>query len=399
MAIETGPKRQLARVTLVTDEGRSAFVEFPDGTRATVSATEPLAVDKGAVILIGPDSITQAPAELWPEEGWVGVIKLRLGDDSLIDIGGRLRLVHGGAEHGVGYTVLGRDSIGVERVLHDKPVVPGFGLLGIDDATVASFREAPDTSLTFADFGGLADVVARARELVELSLERHDALNAIGARPIKGVLFTGDPGTGKTMLARIIASQTSATFYEISGPEVFSKWYGESEELLRRIFDDAADQQRSIIFFDEIDSVAAQRADDAHEASRRVVAQLLTLMDGFKPKDNVVVIAATNRVDAIDVALRRPGRFDWEIHFPMPSIHDREEILRASSRHVRTVGDLPHEAVAAATDGWSGAMLSAIWSEAALLAVQDGRNRINANDYIGGLQRVALQPRPVRAIS
>ena len=126
-------------------------------------------------------------------------------------------------------------------------------------------------------------------------------LTAIGARPVKGVLFTGPPGTGKTMLARIIASAADAVFYEISGPEIFSKWYGESEKILRLIFGQAAKQPRSIIFFDEIDSVAGQRSGDAHEASKRVVAQLLTLMDGFDVKDNVVVIAATTARQTIQL--------------------------------------------------------------------------------------------------
>jgi transitional endoplasmic reticulum ATPase len=288
--------------------------------------------------------------------------------------------------------VLGRNSTGVERVLDEKPIRL-LDLPGIDESVVASFRERPQKDLSFDDFGGLDQVVHRARELIEIPLEHHEALKKIGARPIKGVLFTGDPGTGKTMLARIIASRASAEFYEISGPEVFSKWYGESEELLRKIFADAAKHERSIIFFDEIDSVAAQRADEAHEVSRRVVAQLLALMDGFTSDHNVVVIAATNRPGAIDVALRRPGRFDWEIEFPMPALHDREMILRASSRRLRTTDDLPHEAIATLAEGWSSAMLSAIWSEAALLAVEDRREFINAEDYVGGFERVAQQRR------
>ncbi len=178
------------------------------------------------------------------------------------------------------------------------------------------------------------------------------------------------------MLARIIAAQSGAVFYEVSGPEIFSKWYGQSEELLRKLFKDAARQERAIIFFDEIDSVAGQRDDDAHEASKRVVAQLLTLMDGFQPDDNVVVVATTNRPDDIDVALRRPGRFDWEIDFPLPNLDDRVAILEAAALRLKTVDPLPHEAAALQTVGWSGAELAAIWSEAALLAVTDRRAAI-----------------------
>ena len=145
----------------------------------------------------------------------------------------------------------------------------------------------------------------------------------------------------------------------------------------------------AIIFFDEIDSVAGQRDDESHEASKRVVAQLLTLMDGFESDTNVIVIAATNRPQDLDVALRRPGRFDWEIEFPAPNEDDRLDILaKTASRHL-TSGTLPHEDVAARTAGWSGAELTAIWAEAALLTVKDGRDAIWVEDYVGGFERVA----------
>jgi transitional endoplasmic reticulum ATPase len=193
------------------------------------------------------------------------------------------------------------------------------------------------------------------------------------------------------MLARIIAAKSGATFYKVSGPEIFSKWYGESEKVLRDIFDDAAKQESAIIFFDEIDSVAGRRGGNSHEESRRVVAQLLTRMDGFDKDDNVVVIAATNRPQDIDSALRRPGRFDWEIHFDLPGLDDRAAILAASARGLTTVDDLPHVQVATLTDSWSAAELAAIWSEAALLAVGDGRSEIDAEDYLGGYERVAQQ--------
>ncbi|KAA0234619.1 MAG: ATP-dependent zinc metalloprotease FtsH [Acidimicrobiales bacterium] len=199
------------------------------------------------------------------------------------------------------------------------------------------------------------------------------------------------------MLARVIASEAEAAFYEISGPEVFSKWYGESEQILRELFADAADQPRAIVFFDEIDSVASSR-EGSHEASQRVVAQLLASMDGFDRDSNVIVIAATNRPDDIDPALRRPGRFDWEIHFPLPDREDRESILRASSRHLVLQGPIPVPLIAANTEGWSAADLTAIWSEAALLAVADERSVIVAEDAIGGYERVGSQRRRTRTI-
>lgn len=270
--------------------------------------------------------------------------------------------------------------------------IRSFEPLSTGQLLIERFRLKADQQLgDFADFAGQESVVARAKELIELPLARHEELAQIGARPIKGVLFTGPPGTGKTMLARIIASQARAEFYKISGPEVFSKWYGESEEIIRLLFDDAAKQDRAIIFFDEIDSVAGQRDEGAHEASKRVVAQLLTSMDGFTRDQNIIVIAATNRPDDIDIALRRPGRFDWEIKFSLPTLADRLQILLTTAKHIKTGGSLPHENIAMKTDGWSAAELTAIWSEAALLAVSDGRAAIAAEDYVAGFDRVTLQ--------
>lgn len=205
------------------------------------------------------------------------------------------------------------------------------------------------------------------------------------------MLFTGPSGTGKTLLARIIANHADATFYAINGPEILSKWYGQSEEVIRGIFEDAKRRNRAIIFFDEIDSLASQRGDDSHEASRRLVGQLLSLMDGFSRDTNVMVIGTTNRPQDIDSALRRPGRFDWQVHFPIPNREDREEILQTSSRKLQVGEELPHSWVAEKTESWTPAELAAIWTEAALLAVSDERTLLMMEDYLGGFERVARQ--------
>jgi transitional endoplasmic reticulum ATPase len=204
-------------------------------------------------------------------------------------------------------------------------------------------------------------------------------------------LFTGAPGTGKTLLAQIIATEADAAFFKVSGPEIFSKYYGQSAEVLRLVFTAAEAKAPAIIFFDEIDSVASSRSDSSHEESQRVVAQLLTLMDGIGSAADVVVIAATNRPDVLDPALRRPGRFDLEVHFPLPTEADREEILRTASRKLKISGPIHFAWLALNTARWSGAELAAIWTEAALYAVEDGRSVLTSEDAIGGYERVRTQ--------
>ncbi|MEW6284758.1 MAG: ATP-binding protein [Chloroflexota bacterium] len=390
---QINPASNVARIRAIDDDGCRLYLEFPNGVVTTVVNDEPFEFSVGSVVLvrINENYIELAPDELWPEQSFVGVVRLKLPDTTVVDVGGRwIMLPTNNVVYSEGNTVEAKNSSGVTRVLAKDPI-KYLDLPAIDDATISSFNLAKGAIKdTFDDFGGLQDVVERARKLIEVPLKHKDALAHIGTRPIKGVLFTGQPGTGKTMLARIIANSTKSTFYEISGPAIFSKWYGQSEELLRKLFADAAQQEQAIIFFDEIDSVAGQRADESHEVSRRVVAQLLTLMDGFT-KNNVVVIATSNRPQDIDAALRRPGRFDWEINFPLPNRQDRELILQASAKRLTISGNLPHAWVAQNTEAWSAADLAAIWTEAGLLAAADNRSVILAEDYVGGFELVSAQ--------
>ena len=386
----------LAKITSISEDGRTIYIDFRNGKSDSFNTSRQFAV--GDVLLISGDiennidiKLTKVPDNAWPDKLLVGVVKIKKPDVTVIHSGGRFRIVPttDSVPYDVGNTVYAGEVQGVSRVLSDSPITY-IDLPQVDDSAIAGFlaTQADESELGFDGFGGLSAVVSRARELIEIPLQEKESLATIGARPIKGVLFTGEPGTGKTMLARIIASRSSAAFYEISGPAIFSKWYGQSEELLRKLFKSAAEQERAIIFFDEIDSVAAQRGDRSHEASKRIVAQLLTLMDGFTPDNNVVVIAATNRPQDLDIALRRPGRFDWEIEFPYPDEDDRLDILLKSARRLSTSDPLPHAEIAAMSTGWSAAELAHIWKEAALLAVQDRRNKIFEEDYIGGFERV-----------
>ncbi|TDA33667.1 AAA family ATPase, partial [Candidatus Nezhaarchaeota archaeon WYZ-LMO8] len=182
--------------------------------------------------------------------------------------------------------------------------------------------------VTYEDIGGLKDAIQKIREMVELPLRHPELFQRLGIEPPKGVLLYGPPGCGKTLLAKAVANETNAQFYAISGPEIMSKFYGESEERLRQIFKEAEENAPSIIFIDEIDAIAPKREEVTGEVEKRIVSQLLTLMDGLESRGRVVVIAATNRPNAIDPALRRPGRFDREIEIGVPDKQGRLEILQ-----------------------------------------------------------------------
>ena len=395
MSIQPGSTGQIVKVTAVSEDGCRVFFELRNGLSGWFDQQE-WEHDVGDILLLVNENGLQRAEELtssaWPDQLWIGTVRIKSEDTTVITTGSQNRSVPTttAVEYEVGNTVEAGDVQGVVRVLSKTPISL-IDLPSLDDSAIDQFLWKPteDTNLGFSDFGGLKEVVDRARELIELPLKNREALSEIKARPIKGVLFTGEPGTGKTMLAQIIAYESGAEFYRISGPEIFSKWVGQTEELLRKLFEKAANSDRAIIFFDEIDSVAAQRDDASHESSTRVVAQLLTLMDGFNSKANVVVIAATNRPQDLDVALLRPGRFDWEIHFPYPNEADREDILITTARRLKVKDPLPHQAIAAKTEGWSAAELAAVLTEAALLAVGDGRREIREEDYVGGYQRRA----------
>ncbi|MFZ1897683.1 CDC48 family AAA ATPase [Methanoregula sp.] len=223
---------------------------------------------------------------------------------------------------------------------------------------------------SYEDIGGLKDELQRLRETIELPLRHPELFQKLGIEPPKGVLLYGPPGTGKTLIAKAVASESGAHFISIAGPEVISKYYGESEQRLREVFEEARENAPSIIFIDELDSIAPRREEVTGEVERRVVAQLLTMMDGLEERGQVVVIGATNRVDAIDAALRRPGRFDREIEIGVPSEIDRIEILKIHTRGMPLAEDVSLSVLAQQTHGFVGADLAALAREAAIRALR-----------------------------
>ena len=235
--------------------------------------------------------------------------------------------------------------------------------------------EAPNVA--YEDIGGLDEELEQVREMIELPMRHPELFKRLGIDPPKGVLLHGPPGTGKTLIAKAVANEIDASFHTVSGPEIMSKYYGESEEQLREVFEEASEEAPAIIFMDELDSIAAKREEAGGDVERRVVAQLLSLMDGLEERGEVVVIGATNRVDAIDPALRRGGRFDREIEIGVPDREGRKEILQVHTRNMPLHEEINLDVYAENTHGFVGADLESLAKEAAMSALRRIRPRLD----------------------
>lgn len=251
------------------------------------------------------------------------------------------------------------------------------GIVQVTELTELSVKTEPvevtqleRPSVTYEDIGGLEGELQRIREMIELPLKHPEVFSRLGIDPPKGVLLFGPPGTGKTLIARAVANESGANFYAIQGPEIMSKFYGQSEERLREMFTEAEKNAPSVIFIDELDSIAPKRDEVHGEVERRIVAQLLTLMDGLTTRGYVIVIAATNRDEAIDPALRRPGRFDREIEIGVPTISGRQEILQIHTRGMPLEEGVKLDHIAKITHGFVGADLASLAREAAMKSLR-----------------------------
>ncbi len=272
---------------------------------------------------------------------------------------------------------LGGPSFGLGEIKLQVVSTNPSGIVKITDITeiemlpeAMEFPKQVIPEVMYEDLGGIKPAMTRVREIIELPLKHPELFSRLGIDPPRGVLLHGPPGTGKTMLAKAVANESNVYFITINGPEIVSKYYGESEQRLREVFDEAEKNAPSIVFIDEIDSIAPKRAEVTGEVERRVVAQLLSLMDGLKSRKNVIVIGATNRPEALDLALRRPGRFDREIELRVPDTEGRLEIFQIHTRGMPLTPDADLNQLAEISYGFVGADIAALVREAAMNALR-----------------------------
>ena len=320
----------------------------------------------------------------------IGTVQDRIGDNAVVR-----------SSNGTVFLVT------VNRRIDDAEIVPGarvamnqdtLSIIEVLDSawdplvSGAEVLNRPDT--TFSDIGGLEEQITQLRQCIELPLSRPEAFREFGIDPPKGVLITGPPGTGKTMLAKAVANSTEVTFLGIVGSELAQKYIGEGGRMVREMFDLARSKAPSIIFIDEIDAIGSKRLDVATSGDRevqRTLMQLLAELDGFDSLDEVKIIAATNRPELLDAALLRPGRFDRIITISNPNVEARELIFEVQSKHMPILDDVSFRKLAIATDGYSGAEIKSVLIEAGMQAISDGRATCNHRDFIDAISAIDLK--------
>ncbi|MCL2608010.1 MAG: CDC48 family AAA ATPase [Methanomassiliicoccaceae archaeon] len=341
------------------EDANKGIIRMDGSTRRNAGTSIDERVDIKKVVSKNADKITFSPTE---------GVKLQGGEDYL-----RQMLESRAFSKG---DIISLNIMGNKIDLAVTSFTPAADAVIMSPKTAVKINDKPNNKagdipkVSYEDIGGLGDEVRKVREMIELPLKHPELFKRLGVDAPKGVLLHGPPGTGKTMLAKAVAGETSSNFISIGGPAVMSKFYGESEERLREIFKEAEENAPSIIFIDEIDSIAPKRDEVSGEQERRIVAQLLALMDGLEARGKVVVIGATNRPNAIDEALRRPGRFDREIEISIPNRDGRLEILQIHTRGMPLAEDVDLDRLADLTHGYAGADLSALTKEAAMAALR-----------------------------
>ena len=278
------------------------------------------------------------------------------------------------------------DSFSVQRLLDDET-----------DARAQAMEVEADPDVSYADIGGLDEQIREVREAVEDPLDNPERFVKVGVEPPAGVLLHGPPGTGKTMLAKAVANRTDATFIKMAGSELVQKFIGEGARLVRDLFELAAEREPAIIFIDEIDAIASKRTESKTSGDaevQRTMMQLLSEMDGFDQRGDISIIAATNRFDMLDRAILRPGRFDRLIEVPEPDVEGRKQILSIHTRRMRLDADVDLERIADDTEGFSGAELESLATEAGMFAIREGRTEVANEDFEAALEKIEDEESP-----
>ncbi len=287
---------------------------------------------------------------------------------------------------------------GVRVALNQQTLAVVNVLPSSKDPMVYGFEVEEKPNVTYADIGGLDQQIEEIREAVELPLLKPELFAEIGIEPPKGVLLYGPPGTGKTLLAKAVANQTKATFIRVVGSEFVQKYIGEGARLVREVFQLAKEKAPSIIFIDELDAIAARRTNSDTSGDRevqRTMMQLLAELDGFDPRGDVKVIGATNRIDILDPAILRPGRFDRIIEVPLPSYEGRIQIFKIHTRKMKLADDVDFKELARITEGASGADIKAICTEAGMFAIREERTKVTMMDFIKAIDKVLKRSSPL----
>jgi len=403
-----GDRQAVAKVWPGTEPG---VVRIDADTRANAGVTVGDEVTIRRVSVEDATRVRLSLADAPPDSGGVADLlqralldrPLRAGDTVNVERAGiRANVVRTDPDGVVKVTETTRIDVEERGVDPEAPTEPNATTGGTAEthSSTGTGHDAEGTErggVAYEDIGGLDEELDLVREMIELPLTEPELFRRVGVDPPKGVLLYGPPGTGKTLIARAVANEVNAAFRVINGPEVVSKYKGDSEEQLRTVFEEAAANQPAVIFIDELDAIAGERDEEA-DMENRLVAQLLTLLDGLEDRGQVIVIGATNRVDAIDPALRRGGRFDREIEIGAPSEAGRREILEVHTRRMPIAEDVSIDRLAARTHGFVGADVKTLTQEAAMAALRDRENRseltVTRDDFESAL--AAVEPSAMR---
>lgn len=371
---------------------------FPNGAMSEIDVSELDAVSAGTILRISNDlsEVHEAPEDAgFPRQfQTVGTLEHVEGSRALINIAGKVLALETESisEPQVGSAYVYDDGARIWSALSDAEANV---ISGVDAEETMPFNienMSPSDGGTSA-VGGLGQKVEELKRLVEASFAArdNDHHQPGDAKPVSGAIFFGPPGTGKTHLARAVAQETSAQLITVNGPELVSKWVGTTERVLRELFATARKHDRSIIFFDEFDTIGSRRGPETHDFVNRQVGQLLSIMDGAALPSRPFVIAATNRLEDVDPAFLRPGRFDYPMEFTLPTVVERLEILHAQARFLTTVSAEALVWLAGATNAWSPAELGLIWTEAAAKRQASGRGEISLEHVLFGFERARDQ--------